>query len=363
MKRRRQILWILFCLLVLAGCAGFNLERRHYRKGWQLEWGNRPKDRLVHRHRDDVISESKSVLDCTQSCESATEPPEAEEPKNQITFSKTPEESSIEPLRIQSPFKQVLPFRPKVTAQKLPVEGHAFPWMAAFAGLIVLPFFPYRRVSRWASKHRWQAQSAIGAGSLLLGVGAWMAGNVAARHGFALPESAGMWSASLALAGLVAYPTAPRKRLSYGVQKSLDMALLSTGLVWAFSLGQQTFWSPGSFPIDAHWFSALSGKFEKALLDSGLWMGNPDPGGKIAGLYAAEVGLIILSVAAFGVLLALLAALSCNLACSGNVALSNVVLIGGFLLLTTGLVFLIRYIHRAFRRKREIQRHGGVPVP
>jgi len=46
-------------------------------------------------------------------------------------------------------------------------------------------------------------------------------------------------------------------------------------------------------------------------------------------------------------------ALACNVSCSGNVAGGNAIVIGGVVLFTTGLVFLIRTIHNQFSKKRD----------
>lgn len=242
-----------------------------------------------------------------------------------------------------------------------------------------------KKLSFWARTHIWPARIIIVTGLILLILLGILTGQLFRDLLVDLPQAVLFLFICMYLAGALLYPVKRQgacvavKQRSYWRQKSCDLLLAgSTFLMVVFLSNKQTLF-PGSIsmaaPVTAT-ASSLPGdssmrsykpikEFSASMKDGNGKMlkwkerkkmlkeqiraikhsKEPSPGGKTA--------LIILSILIALGLIALLAALSCSISCSGSAGLAILVMVLG-----TGLVIflLIRIVQRLTgKRKKEIK--------
>lgn len=238
-----------------------------------------------------------------------------------------------------------------------------------------------KKLSRWAKDHKWPARITIILSSLLLvGLGI-TTGLLLKDIQLILPVLVLVFSGLFYAAGVFFYPDRRDKtvRVSYYRQKTCDLLLAGSVFLMLAYLGNHPrqildYSSPftpasansSSLPKDSSIRTYKSlGVFAASMKDeNGKWLKwkerkkllkeqvraikqskEPSNGGKVA--------LILLSVLVALGLIALIAALSCEISCGGSGTLAVVVLVGGTALVVFLLVVLIRKI--LGKRKKEIK--------
>jgi hypothetical protein len=242
-----------------------------------------------------------------------------------------------------------------------------------------------KKLSSWAKTHKWPARIIIVTGFILLILLGIITGQLLRDLLVDLPRAVLFLFIGIYLACALLYPVKKPgafggvKQRSYRRQKTCDLLLAgSTFLMVVFLSNKQTLF-PGSTSMAAPVTATLSTlpgdsatrsykpikEFSASMKDGNGKMlrwkerkkmlkeqiraikhsNEPSPGGKTA--------LIVLSILIALGLIALLAALSCNISCSGSAGLAILVMVLG-----TGLVIflLIRIVQRLTgKRKKEIK--------
>lgn len=241
-----------------------------------------------------------------------------------------------------------------------------------------------KKLSFWAREHKWEARVLIIASLAALAVFALLSGILLRQLGLLLPGIFLFASAGLYLAAFIAYPFAFQKKRErsatafYRRQKTCDMMLAATSFLLMlffanrpekiFSYGpslQAASTLPSSLPADSIQkkyksipaFSAslkdengvpLKWKEKKKLLKEQVRAIKQDRDMSDG----AKAGLIILSIAVALGLVYGVAAIACNLSCSGQEGAAAVVMIGGVGVIIFLTVLVIRSIVRKNKKAR-----------
>ncbi len=251
----------------------------------------------------------------------------------------------------------------KVSEREFPINKNAFAAACLALTFLIGFIFPYRKISSWAKNNKIISRSVITVSHLTVGFGTWYAGFTMSKYGIHAPTFFPGLACGIASVAILAYPF--RKHGSfltaYPVRKSLEFSMLLAGLLLIFSGGQAS--RKKMFPYETTagatieldgpgWLSELlpSDESIEKMINPFLPSG-PEPLQWYQ--YLAEGALILLAVAIFAFLMALLLSLSCNLSCSGNEFAAAAVLIGGVPLGIFLLVKAIRVIVWGFHPHRK----------
>ncbi|MEX1189924.1 MAG: hypothetical protein WED33_11745 [Bacteroidia bacterium] len=331
----QSLVFALIAVGIFYSCSSVQVAKRQHRPGWHVDFSSNAKSNQKQSKPDIKQNAIEPERESSASIESTNELSLLSEQEITHSNQTLSEVSGNEIKRKEAapenntPNRNSLAKTQETKAQNEKSKSN-FPWssLLLFGPAIALGF-PFKRVSRWGAQNKLLAQISIAGASVLLGVASFYAG-VHLRDSFADSSSAiGGIAISMALVSALIYPFGKASATGYAFRKTLDAALLVSGVVSFFSLGLNSSFQPFNF------FSP------------------PDPSQTNTWLILAEIGLILLALAVFFILMVLLIALACNLSCAGNVVAGTIVSIGGVLILLTLLVLAIRAIHRGLKKKRE----------
>lgn len=353
---------LILILLVLFGCSGLNITKRQYNPGWHVSThgkSNQASIKPKRQHPEHQLTTEESIsIESTQ----VAEEPQAEFETSQATSAQV----IIQKPKIHS--VQTAPQRAsEITStprfhEVASVDSHSpsnLLWLALLPLLGVVAF-PFRKASSWASKHKKTAQVAFGISSVLLAAFSFLLGGLAGKHGLQSPSNAVLFTSMASVLGMLIYPSTKANASNYVSRKVSDTFLLTSGLATSALLGNQIAIGNGIKSLISSLIERFIARADSFLMSHFDFSRiSPDPDGQITWLYVAEGALIMLSAIIYLALLIITIFVACNVSCSGNVAGGNALMIGGFVLFTTGLVFLIRTIHRRMREKRERLRGDG----
>lgn len=243
-----------------------------------------------------------------------------------------------------------------------------------------------RKISVWAKQHPWHARFIIVISFLLLGTIGILSGLMLGNMGISIPLAFLLCFAAVYAFAFIAYPRKKEKgRLFYQKQKSCDFLLAASTFFMILYLGNHRdqvfrYSSPfgaamASIPVTPgdsmqrsykpiHVFAKsmkdedgkmLKWKERKKLLKEQIRSIKKAEGLSRSG----ETGLIILSVIVALGLLALVAALACNLSCNGSGAAAVIVGVGGAALVIFLLILVIRKL--SGKKKKEIKNPENEP--
>jgi hypothetical protein len=329
---------VLMLLLTILGCSGIEVVKRQHRPGWHVDISGKQKSKAkdaqneeaklkpTEQNENATFSETESA-NCTIKEHSETKSLIGKKPSYEIeTFPEMPALSQAKEAKqkilTDSEAKSDIPSNEK--RNSLPLSG-----LLLLSPLLALKF-PFKRVSKWGANNKFLAQTAIVGVSVVLGALAFYTGAFLKEELNEFASPINTIAISVALMGILIYPFGKASSKGYTYRKSLDAALMISGVFLFFSQGI----IKGSTP------------FSSTITD-------PSPSSTSTWLVLAEIGLILLAIAVYLILLFIVLALACNLSCSGNILFANILAIGGFVILTTLLVFAIRGIHRSLKKKRE----------
>jgi len=348
---------ILLSLSVFSACSNIQVTKRHYRSGWHVssDWKSRTRENVV------FIDTVKTEFVSTGLAKLKTDRIDFQEQKYGLRETHFKSENSNKKKTTQDQLVAAIQQFPKQYPKQAQIaKSHSlnsrhtsFLWFA-LAPLFVLLAFPYKRLSRWGSKNKRFSQVTILLSSFLLATIALLFGAYAGKNTLAIPTMIGYSAPFVSILAMVFYPSGKNTSGNYKQRKLSDAILLGSGLVSSFYIGNQIGQGNPIKSLIGSWIekfvSHVSGFIVNHFDFSSLI---PDPDGQITFLYFAEGVLIFLSVVLYLLLMIITFSLACNVSCSGNVAGGNAIIIGGLVLFTTGLVFLIRTIHNQLRKKRD----------
>jgi len=237
--------------------------------------------------------------------------------------------------------------------------------VAGLMGIALLKLFQSnaQQLSHWAKKNPWKTRGLIGIAQIGMGVSAFSLGNYLYETGTMIPDYARLSAAGMFAVAAIFYPSTYHVNgspaFSYLRRKSHAAALFATGAMLTIYAGNHfhltiqpthavQIVSSTSAPkqkifsvkFAEHQISVVKKEFESRLKEH-----FEDPkNGKTRGEKAA---LVIIVSLAFAFATVGVAAISCNLSCSGNEAASIAVLIAGAAIIAWGLSASLKKIHRS----------------
>jgi hypothetical protein len=270
----------------------------------------------------------------------------------------------------QQPVGNVLTYAPAVKKddQQSSGEKGAYRLFGLLAGLLPITLlitkFPFRKLSEWAARNIWTSRFLITISSILLGLGAYLGGGLMAQKHVQLPAFTYYSAMAAFMATLFLYPAKHgliRSR-NYPLRKLADTLLLFSGLTMICFQGQ--FLIHTAAPAEAGMVGQLFFELGRMMLEKFNALFNISPQISRFWLVVFQIILTLLIMAAALFLLFLVAAISCNLSCSGNEGLALVVAIGGAALVVLLSTLGIRALFIYFRQLRQDQpyeeaRHQG----
>lgn len=207
-----------------------------------------------------------------------------------------------------------------------------------------------KRISRWAFENSSAARGLIVSAHFVTGSCAGLIGKYLAGDGLIFSESIAYIPTLVVSAAALLYPSAaPRDYLR---RKMHDVALFSAGAVLVM-YAANTYSIQSQAEVSANYGFAKSNlsvdpvSTNYSLSEYGV-QGSPEKKNVVG-----KIALTLLAVAAFAALGYGLAALSCQIACSGSSAAAAVVAIGGGIGLVALFVFTIRSIFGKTKRKKK----------
>ena len=237
--------------------------------------------------------------------------------------------------------------------------------VAGLLGMALLKLFQSnaQQLSRWAKKNPWKTRGLIGIAQIGMCVSSFSLGNYLYETGMMIPDYARLSAAGMFAVAAIFYPSTYHANgspaFSYLRRKFHDAALFTTGAMLTIYAGNHchlTIQPTHSVQIVSstaapkqkifslkfanHQISVVKKEFESRLKER-----FEDPKkGKTRG---EKVALVIIASLAFAFATVGVAAISCNLSCSGNEAASIAVLIAGIALIAWGLSASLKKIHSA----------------
>ena len=237
-------------------------------------------------------------------------------------------------------------------------------------------------ISLWASRHIWPTRFLIFLIYVLLHALGWIAGDLLSSISIELNHAFLYMSIALTIAALLIYPTHNKKISSpklYRLHKAADIMLASaTFILIVFTANRWTHTLPGNHANGASVVSVLPGNmksFNESEPKPAKEVVSPDHKRKKTsfrewrkkmkeafrkirqayrkGENGERIVLIIVSIIGAVILILLLAALSCSIACSGLEALAIVLYIAGTTGIIIGLVKIIQGINKKYNKKKK----------
>ena len=222
-----------------------------------------------------------------------------------------------------------------------------------------------KSISFWAKQNPRKAQTSIVLLYVLLNLLAISTGWLLYESGMRLPESLINTSFVLFLLTAVIY----KKQASYFYRKTLDLVLITTTFLmltfWSNNISEPSLYLPLS-PKTANGVTIKNGglsnsvhkiETEKTTIKKKEWRKQLKEKlkqyRKIAPWAKVLLIALVITVAAFS--LYLLAALACNISCSGAEGLAVVVLVGGLIAILGGGFLLIRRILKNHTGKKNAE--------
>lgn len=227
-----------------------------------------------------------------------------------------------------------------------------------------------KKISLWARQHRWQTRVLIVVIYIILnGIGLFV-GDLLFLSGLSIPSSIIYTTCFVFLLGFISYPSKKDKaayKNFYRRQKLTDFVLISTTFLLVVSYGNHYNTAPSLSQSPFHSLYALANKPVPTILNKNATEEKPVIKKKkgIKNLKqklrenirllkkeykdaskGEKAALIILSVLIALGLFFLLAALSCNISCSGSEGAATVILLLGTALIVFLLVKVIKRINR-----------------
>ncbi len=235
--------------------------------------------------------------------------------------------------------------------------------VAGLLGMALLKLFQSnaQQLSHWAKKNPWKTRGLIGIAQIGMGVSAFSLGNYLYETGMMIPDYARLSAAGMFAVAAIFYPSTYHANgspaFSYLRRKFHDAALFTTGAMLTIYAGnhcQLTIQPTHSVQIVSstsapkqkifslkfanHQISVVKKEFESRLKEH-----FEDP--KRGMTRGQKVALVIIVSLAFAFATVGVAAISCNLSCSGNEAASIAVLIAGIAIIAWGLSASLKKIH------------------
>lgn len=233
----------------------------------------------------------------------------------------------------------------------------SLPLIIGLSGVMCLIFFHvYPRVAyrmaAWGKENPRKARGILFAGHSSIIALAFMMGRDAYAEGLIAPSDTLPLFTAITFAAAVTYPM--RGQAWFGLQnnfrirKSYDIVLCTAGTILMMLAGNQN----PEIPIllakeNPPFFSQVktqASSLAKATETKPIYIKTGKP--KSTG---TKVLLTVITAVAFTVLIQLVGSLACNISCSGNVVLGNVIFIAGGAALITLLVITLRGIYRKDR--------------
>ncbi|HZI24466.1 MAG TPA: hypothetical protein VFD46_05290 [Chryseolinea sp.] len=235
---------------------------------------------------------------------------------------------------------------------------------SGMTGVALLKLFQTRaqRLSRWAKKHPLKTRFALGIAQAGMGMTSLWLGNYLYESGVMIPEYARFSAAGIFTVAAIFYPTNyfsnGSPAFSYMQRKLHDAALFTAGAMITVYAGNHyslvvrptNFVQPATHitttaeNIISVTFAKRNISVVKKQFEARLKKYFEDPKGKTRG---EKIALIIIASVGFAFLTAAVAAVSCNLSCSGNEAAAILVFLAGGALIAWGLTAALRSIHRS----------------
>ena len=236
--------------------------------------------------------------------------------------------------------------------------------MAGVLGMALLKLFQShaQQLSHWAKKNPWKTRGFIGIAQIGMGVSAFSMGNYLYETGMMIPDYARLSAAGMFAVAAIFYPSTYHANgspaFSYLRRKFHDAALFTTGAMLTIYAGNHCHLtiqpthsaqivSSASIPKQNifslkfvnHQISVVKNEFESRLKER-------FEDRKKVNTRGEKVALVIIVSLAFAFLTVGVAAISCNLSCSGNEAASVAVLVAGAAIIAWGLSASLKKIHR-----------------
>lgn len=211
-----------------------------------------------------------------------------------------------------------------------------------------------KKISLWASKNPWKTRGILASAHLIATVSALSIGFHLSTDGVVISEGAKYLALSAILASVCLYPSL--SATNYFQRKVYDSVLITSGMVMMVYAGNNYTIKPSPsvntvYSIANHTTENLWHVVKRDIPNTKIQEKEQEPPKKRS--TAGKIILTILAVGALAGLGYLLAALSCQIACSGSEALAAVVAIGGGLGLVIGFIAVIKSIFGKRKRKQK----------
>ena len=249
--------------------------------------------------------------------------------------------------------------------------------LSGLAGMMMLRFFQKnaRGLSSWAAQNPWKARSTIVLAQAVTGVASLWLGNYLYAERIMIPEYSRLVLAGMVGTAAILYPNKYHPNgspaFSYTRRKFHDIALYTAGammIVYAANhydftvqpvAASQTVSSlaPSEKLISVNFIKSKISLVKKGFNERLKVYASKGP--KKERTRGQKIALTILASLGFAVLSGAVAALACNISCSGNEAAAIAVFIAGEALVIWGLVASIRSIHNMRKKEKTMNVQPG----
>ena len=299
-RRKNSLYLILFSLFLFSACSSIQVTKRHYRSGWHVsnDWKSNTRERIASTDttKTEFVSTKLTELKIDRiDFQNQTYVFRKTHSMAESASKKTCFDRQLQNITQQLP-SEIIPQEQFAKSPSLNSHRASFFWFA-ISPLFVLLAFPFKKLSRWASKNKLISQITIILSSFLLATIALLFGDYAGRHSLAIPTLIGYSAPFVSILAMVFYPSGMNSKSNYAHRKFSDAFLLGSGLLSSAFIGNQIGFGNPIKSLVGSWIekfiSHVSGFIVNHFDFSSI---TPDPGGQITFLYFAEGVLIFLSV-------------------------------------------------------------------